>query len=311
MRKLSDSFLFKYLRTDKFVNDLMDFDATERDLIPMLKFPEASAIFNLRYKYPGKEKIMKLWEKGDIAILVTEDGNKFPKTLPAWALDDPYQKKIIGIANATHYIAEDKRNGGMLYDKKKLYYMLQCATIARTLIPQQNRILTKSEFIKATTATYANMMYRAVDKILGIRFNIPLSEKILYLFGKYFYISILGRAPDQFATNVAMQTLRQSDKSSMEIFESETEIDFTIPMDRFVRVISSELGLKIDVSTLLRNWVDLYGLPLSYGFDTLGYFLMGIFSIPINAQVAKEAPILLLAEEHVFQAHRSYFNSIV
>ena len=211
-----------------------------------------------------------------VPVFHETDLSKIPQYIPYW----PYVKdgKVKVFLNLSRYAKRVSNSTELNIPAKTFHGLCVSADIVRKISENPARYTGSTELVVNTGIIFSRMIRKIIDKAVAISVDPVLDDKVRYILGKYFAISVCGITSPSMIENIAGSCV---EKTGMGIVTTVNEIfkaDAYSSFDKLVEALSTEYPRlsKLSVRLVVQEVAKLYGITSIVGIDFLPYLVASI-----------------------------------
>lgn len=288
IKSMSDSYIFNMINKNNVVNENILKSITKGEVLSLEKdLPEAAMIINRNFKYPLKLRVLEQLSNGKIILKFSPKDVKIPTSVPFVLYKDTTNTvKAIVFADLYTYQLSD---GTYKTDAKKLYCMMEAATIALGYLQNYKGLSNNATIINAGAEIYSNMVMRVLNKKYSLIDKNKINA-VLFLASKFYMISVLGLSDSDIVTNYAKKNLRNANPMLIENINAVfTEADFK-DIATFVQALADDtkngLGMKdLTVRGFVESFINMYDSASILSLELFPYYIYNIVSVLDSAYI--------------------------
>ena len=284
----------KGILTSESVKKTLTSVVLSRDEVKAEDIAEPLRVINRRFSFSLKHRTLELYGNKRVVLLGNKETIKLPQTIPAWTVADNVRGYITYV-NFTPYMPNNIEN----IDTRKLYGMLQFATVMNETIKYYDKLSYNNTMLKLGAQLYSSLMLKVFDKIAGVSMDQLHKNQLVYFFAKYFMINLLGRKPNETIDAIAHNLTSESGIVAKESFESGIAVELKAEsqtdlyshgiLDTIKAVTNSKDWLnKVNNRNFVQNYLGLYGATALFGMERIDYFLAMVASYVIDAGIVND-----------------------
>ena len=288
IKSMSDSYIFNMINKNNIINENILKSITKGEVLSLEKdLPEAAMIINRNFKYPLKLRVLELLSNGKIILKFSPKDVKIPTSVPFVLYKDTTNtvKAIVFADLYTHQLSD----GTYKTDAKKLYCMMEAATIALGYLQNYKGLSNNATVINAGAEIYSNMVMRVLNKKYSLIDKNKINA-VLFLASKFYMISVLGLSDSDIVTNYAKKNLRNANPMLIDNINSVfTEADFK-DIATFVQALSNDtkngLGMQdLTVRGFIESFINMYDSASILSLELFPYYMYNIISVLNSAYI--------------------------
>lgn len=305
MKKITDSFIFSQVMKNKnVVNGIKSINLT-RDVISLDAIEEQISVINKKMKYAGKEKVIQALNNGTIKILYNPSLN-LPKYLFTMLKQD--NGRIVTLCDITNFSRTTLSGDNDIY-VKTLFALLQASVVNYELYINWNKYTTNINIVKPGCIAYSRMIGKVLDKLYAIKIDTFKSDLIHFLIAKFFLINMCDRMNTENTDRIAYNACFNDSQYELIIDEASALPENMFDgFEEFIKALST-MGMKnLNVRIFIENYARMFGETTLLSIDYLPAFLGIIFGSAINANLAKDSIIELVAAKQVETIYPEFFK---
>ena len=211
-----------------------------------------------------------------VPVFHETDLSKIPQYIPYW----PYVKdgKVKVFLNLSRYAKRVPNSTELNIPAKTFHGLCVSADIVRKISENPARYTGSTELVVNTGIIFSRMIRKIIDKAVAISVDPVLDDKVRYILGKYFAISVCGITSPSMIENIAGSCV---EKTGMGIVTTVNEIfkaDAYSSFDKLIGALSTEYPRlsKLSVRLVVQEVAKLYGITSIVGIDFLPYLVASI-----------------------------------
>ena len=278
IKSFNDSFIYRLLNTNDRIQNTMTKIMTGGSVVGRKELEEAFVIMN-KMKFPLKQKVMDAYERGDIVLIFSPDGERLPSSIP-FVLQKSKTGKVVATVFVDIYGHKNKEQEYINIDAKKLYTMMEGAYIALVYFKAAGEISKRAGIIKNGSNIYANMIARVLAKNYALNVDKIKLHKVQFLASKFFIISILKHKDDDLAKNYAMANCVGGNPMILEDMNSLMKPEDYTDIATFIQAITRpEFGIGLDGLTVrgfIEQFINMYEHTAVFSLELFQYFIYNV-----------------------------------
>lgn len=310
LKKLSELHLMNSLNSKTYnsiINTLKDSTIVDRFAVKQIAIQDQIATIQRRYKYISKNKVLDDFESGNTK-LVFDEKMTVPSFVPAWLTI--YNKKVVAVGNLSLYAKEN--NSLLDIDTKKLFGIMQSASILSGIYHKENKILNNHNMMKNLAQAYSRLFIRVLDRQFSLNLHPNQADKAAYLIGKFFILNLMDKKANKSIDDIAFSCCRNDiTRNLIDRIEDEYEIDYT-SLTKFVESLSGsieELQL-LTLKSITEGWISMYGAGMILGLESFNYFLVNLMAVSSSSMLNNETLINNLITKQIQKVYMEFFRII-
>jgi hypothetical protein len=287
-KSLESTFVYRHLNGSNGISNGVMKSLKEGIVLKKENLEEAFIIINKNFKFPLKYRVMEEFEKGEIVLMYSPDNVRIPTCMPFF-LTKNAQGKVVAVVIVDVYGKMNKENGTVNIDAKKLYCMMEAASLAKTYYFHSNEIAKRNIMITSGSAIYSNMFARVLNKKYALNVDKSKLHKVLYLASKFYLINILGLNDNEMTNNYALKNCIGGNPYILREINDHLNTEDYADLATFLQALTRpELGIGLSdltVRAYLEQFINMYDASALLSLEYFPYFMYNVISVTNGAYI--------------------------
>lgn len=279
---LSESFMFQKL------NDNSSITTRIADIIRTGMVVERSFIEEQYYQMsktrlsPLVDKVLDAYDKDDIMLIYNKNVH-LTVALPFVVMQ--FKGKFRALIFISDFSSLNKDGTAFSIEMKKLYTLMEAALVGLTYYTKPNTLQRSSVVSKLTSAIYAEMGLRILNKEFALSLDKNAYDMVNYSMARFYLTKIFGLTSQEVIDTYSRDACKSPDNTSMEMVKNmydDTPIDNLEDLLKFFAKLYPKME-RLTFRYYLQRWISSYLIGSTLAIDNFPYLYYVIISVLLGS----------------------------
>lgn len=289
MKSIKNIYLYSLQDTDKsLTKEMLKFNPSNFQ-VDLNKLEDPLHTISKRFNFTMKNKVLNdLYTEGRLILSYNTVNYNLPIWIPSYLYN--LNNKIVSIINISPYATENKKTGELTIDPRKLFSLLQVGSILLTCYDKWNRITMNQNVVKQSMMIYSMIMTKVIDKLYAVNLSDLKSDKVKYIFAKFFLINIMEKSNTKLVDDLAFTICKTTPRATIDDFSSMIGVESYENINTLILAIANTIdgANELTLRTYVDNFSRMYGTSCMYAMEYYPAFLHMIFSVVVGSHLNNE-----------------------
>jgi hypothetical protein len=299
-KSLESTFIYRNLNGSNAVSNGVMRALKEGTVLKKENLEEAFLIINKNFKFPLKYRVLDEFEKGEIILIYSPDNVRIPVAMPFFLTKSG--DKVVAVVIVDTYGKMDPETKNVNIDAKKLYCMMEAASLAKTYYYHSNELSKRNVIITSGSSIYSNMFARVLNKKYALNVDKSRFHKVILLASKFYLINILGLQDNEMTFNYALKNCIGGNPYILKETNDILTADDYKDLSTFIQALT-KLELNVGLGDLtvrgyLEQFINMYDAAALLSLEYFPYFMYNVISVTNGAYINNQYILEDIVEKH-------------